>query len=110
MVVDGESVLVPPLLFAQSSIYQERDEYPIVRRDNRSVVVVSSDSTQFTTDWMIRQGYPNWYMLLWARRRRLTVDTRGSCCWGCEATAFSGTWRSGAMTLCSTWEEREPHD
>lgn len=64
MFVDGEIMLIPPLIFAHNSIFQEVGEFLRIGRENGNVVVFSSDSTEFTSDWMIRQGYPNWYMLL----------------------------------------------
>ena len=59
---DGEPILLPPLLFGQNSIYQEVGEYLDVRHENGSFVVVSSESTRFTNDFMVTQGFPNWYM------------------------------------------------
>ena len=46
----------------QNSIYQEVGEYLDVRHENGSFVVVSSESTRFTNDFMVKQGFPNWYM------------------------------------------------
>lgn len=64
MVVNGETLLIPPLVFAHNSIFQEAGEFLRIEEDDGNVVVSSSDSAELTSDWMIRQGYPNWYMLL----------------------------------------------
>lgn len=64
MVVSGETLLIPPLVFAHNSIFQEAGEFLRIEEDDGNVVVSSSDSAELTSDWMIRQGYPNWYMLL----------------------------------------------
>lgn len=63
-VVDGETLLIPPLVFAHNSIFQKAGEFLRIEKEDGNVVVVSSESTEFTSDWMIRQGFPNWYMLL----------------------------------------------
>lgn len=62
--VDGETLLIPPLVFAHYSIFQQAGEFLRIEKEDGNVVVVSSESTEFTSDWMIRQGFPNWYMLL----------------------------------------------
>lgn len=67
MVVDGETLLIPPLVFAHNSIFQKAGEFLRIEKEEEkegNVVVVSSESTEFSSDWMIRQGFPNWYMLL----------------------------------------------
>ena len=64
MVMDGETLLIPPLVFAHNSIVQQAGEFLRIEKEDGNVVVVSSESTEFTSDWMIRQGFPNWYMLL----------------------------------------------
>lgn len=66
MVVDGETLLIPPLVFAHNSIFQKAGEFLRIEKEEKegNVVVVSSESTEFSSDWMIRQGFPNWYMLL----------------------------------------------
>ena len=64
MVVDGETLLIPPLVFAHNSIFQQSGEFLRIEKEDGNVVVVSSESAEFTSDWMIRQGFPNWYMLL----------------------------------------------
>lgn len=35
-----------------------------IRHENHTYVVISGDSTRFTNDYVIKQGFPNWYMLL----------------------------------------------
>lgn len=67
LVVDGETLLIPPLVFAHNSIFQKAGEFLRIEKEEEkegNVVVVSSESTEFSSDWMIRQGFPNWYMLL----------------------------------------------
>lgn len=66
LVVDGETLLIPPLVFAHNSIFQKAGEFLRIEKEEKegNVVVVSSESTEFSSDWMIRQGFPNWYMLL----------------------------------------------
>lgn len=64
VVVDGETLLIPPLVFAHNSIFQQAGEFLRIEKEDGNVAVVSSESTEFTSDWMIRQGFPNWYMLL----------------------------------------------
>lgn len=67
LVVDGETLLIPPLVFAHNSIFQKAGEFLRIEKEEEkegNVVVVSSESTEFSSDWMIRQGFPNWYILL----------------------------------------------
>ena len=69
LVVDGETLLIPPLVFAHNSIFQKAGEFLRIEKEEEkekegNVVVISSESTEFSSDWMIRQGFPNWYMLL----------------------------------------------
>lgn len=51
-------------MFGQNSLYQEVGEYAEIRHENNSYVVISRDSTRFTKDYVLKQGFPNWYMLL----------------------------------------------
>lgn len=64
VVVDGETLLIPPLVFAHNSIFQQAGEFLRIEKEDGNVAVVSSELAEFTSDWMIRQGFPNWYMLL----------------------------------------------
>lgn len=61
---EGHQILLPPLAFGQNSIYQEVGDYMDIRHENHTYVVISGDSTRFTNDYVIKQGFPNWYMLL----------------------------------------------
>ena len=61
---EGHQLLLPPLMFGQNSLYQEVGEYAEIRHENNSYVVISRDSTRFTKDYVLKQGFPNWYMLL----------------------------------------------
>ncbi|KAK8797931.1 hypothetical protein WA171_005460 [Blastocystis sp. BT1] len=52
-------------MFGQNSLYQEVGEYAEIRHENNSYVVISRDSTRFTKDYVLKQGFPNWYMLVY---------------------------------------------
>lgn len=62
--VDGELVLFPPLVFGQNSVYQRYEEYPEVVYDNHTYSYTLGDTIRFSSDVVIKQGYPNWYMLV----------------------------------------------
>lgn len=64
MFCEGHQLLLPPLMFGQNSLYQEVGEYVEIRHENNSYVVISGDTTRFTNDYVVKQGFPNWYMLL----------------------------------------------
>ena len=64
--VDGDLILVPPLAFGQNSIYQRYEEYPIIYRSNHSYSFVLSDVLRYSSDVVLKQGYANWYMLVYA--------------------------------------------
>lgn len=61
--VNGEVVLIPPLALGQSSIYQRYGEFNQVFFVNGTYVVYASETTVFTNDYTIKQGFSNWYML-----------------------------------------------
>lgn len=75
--VDGEPVLIPPLVLAQSSIYQRRGEYARVVHSNDTYVVYAQESTGYTNDFMIKEGYPNWFMLVYVNNREMKCRYKG---------------------------------
>ena len=62
--VEGDLILVPPLVFGQNSIYQRYEDYPVLSHSNHSYSFVLSDALRFSSDVVLKQGYANWYMLV----------------------------------------------
>ena len=75
--VEGDLVLLPPLVFGQNSIYQRYEDYPIITHSNHSYSFVLSDALRFSADVVLKQGYPNWYMLVYAFALGLMRRYRG---------------------------------
>ena len=63
--INGEEVLIPLIALAQSSIYQYYGEYNDILYDNGTYIIYATESSQFTNDYTIKQGYANWYMLVY---------------------------------------------
>ena len=61
--VAGEPVLIAPIALAQSSIYQRYGEFNNVFYEDGMYSIFASETTVYTNDYTIKQGFGNWYML-----------------------------------------------
>lgn len=63
--IEGEEAIIPPIGLSLNSVFQKVEEYTKVRLLNEYIHVLASESSGYTNDFMIKQGFPNYYMLLY---------------------------------------------